>query len=67
MSEVEREYIKSVDDTILKASGKTLKKLQELDIETQLHSNSFYDAYATYKEHKKENAPSTTNTPRKNK
>ena len=67
MSEVEREYIKSVDDTILKASGKTLKKLQELDIETQLHSNTFYDAYATHKEHKKENASSTTPTPRKNK
>lgn len=67
MSEVEREYIKSVDDTILKASGKTLKKLQELDIETQLHSNTFYDAYVTHKEHKKENAPSTTHTPRKNK
>lgn len=67
MSEVEREYIKSVDDTILKASGKTLKKLQELDIQTQLHSNTFYDAFATHKKHKKENAPSTTNTPRKNK
>ena len=67
MSEVERDYIKSVDDTILKASGKTLKKLQELDIENQLHSNTFYDAYATSKEHKKENAPSTTHTNRKNK
>jgi len=67
MSEVEREYIKSVDDTILKASGKTLKKLQELDIQTQLHSNTFYDAFATHKEHKKVNAPSTTYTPRKNK
>ncbi len=67
MSEVEREYIQSVDDEILKASGKTLKKLQELDIETQLHSNTFYDAYAIHKEHKKENAPSTSNPPRKNK
>jgi len=67
MSEVEREYIKSVDDTILKASGKTLKKLQELDIQTQLHSNTFYDAFATHKEHKKENVPSTTHTPCKNK
>ena len=67
MSEVEREYIKSVDDVILKASGKTLKKLQELDIETQLHSNTFYDVYAIHKEHKKENAPSNTNTTRKNK
>jgi len=67
MSEVEREYIKSVDDTILKASGKTLKKLQAIDIENQLHSNTFYDAYATHKEHKKENAPSTTHSNRKNK
>ena len=67
MSEVEREYIKSVDDAILKASGKTLKKLQELDIETQLQSNTFYDAYAIHKEHKKENVPSTTHAPHKNK
>ena len=67
MSEVEREYIKSVDDAILKASGKTLKKLQELDIETQLHSTTFYDAYATHKEPKKENASSTTHASRKNK
>ena len=67
MSEVEREYIKSVDDTILKASGEKLKKLQELDVQTQLHSNTFYDAYAIHKEHKKEDAPSTTSTPHKNK
>jgi hypothetical protein len=66
MSEVEREYIKSVDDTILTASGKALKKLQELDIKTQLYSNTFYDAYAIHKEHKKEKVPST-NTTRKNK
>lgn len=67
MSEAEREYIKTVDDTILKASGKTLKKLQELDIETQLHSNTFYDAYAIHKEHKKENAPSSHHPSSKNK
>lgn len=47
MSNVEREYLKSVDDTILQASGEDLKKLQELDLQTQLHVNSFYDAYAT--------------------
>ena len=47
MTQVEREYMKSVDDAILKASGEDLKKLQELDLKTQLNGNSFYDAYAT--------------------
>ena len=67
MSSVEREYIKNVDELILKASGKTLKKLQELDIKTQLHANTFYDAYSFQEEPKKEKIPSTTKSPRKNK
>ena len=67
MSSVEREYIKSVDEVILKASGKTLKKLQELDIKTQLHANTFYDAYSFQEEPKKEKIPSATKSPRKNK
>ncbi len=50
MSIVEREYIKSVDDVILKASGKTLKKLQELDMKTQLQVDTFYDAYSSFHE-----------------
>lgn len=67
MSQVEREYIKSVDDAILKASGEDLKKLQELDLQTQLHVNSFYDAYATqHDEPKQQNVASTTH-PKKNK
>ena len=53
MLTVEREYIKSVDEEILKASGKTLKKLQELDMKTQLHANTFYDAYSSYHEEPK--------------
>jgi len=68
MSIVEREYIKSVDDVILKASGKTLKKLQELDMKTQLHTNTFYDAYSSFREEpKKEKIPSVTKPFRKNK
>jgi hypothetical protein len=68
MSTVEREYIKSVDDEILKASGKTLKKLQELDMKTQLHANTFYDAYSSFREEpKKEKIPSATKPFRKNK
>ena len=68
MSTVEREYIKSVDDAILSASGETLKKLQELDLKTQLHANTFYDAYSSYREEpKKEKIPSATKSSRKNK
>ena len=47
MSYAERQYNKSVDDLILKASGEDLKRLQELDMKTQLQTNSFYDAYST--------------------
>ena len=68
MSSVEREYIKSVDEIILKASGENLKKLQELDMKTQLHTNTFYDAYSSHpNEPKKENLPPTTKSSRKNK
>ena len=66
MSTVEREYIRSVDEVILNASGKTLKKLQELDMKTQLHANTFYDAYSIFHEElKKEKIPSSTKHSRK--
>ncbi len=66
MSTVEREYIRSVDEVILNASGKTLKKLQELDMKTQLHANTFYDAYSIFhEESKKEKIPSSTKHSRK--
>ena len=68
MSTVEREYIKSIDEAILSASGETLKKLQELDLKTQLHANTFYDAYSSYHEEpKKEKIQSSTKSSRKNK
>ena len=68
MSAEEREFFKSVDDVILKASGKTLKKLQELDMRTQLHVDTFYDAYSSFHEApKKEKIPSVTKPFRKNK
>jgi len=67
MSTVEREYIKSVDEEILKASGGVLKKLQALDMKTQLHANTFYDAYSSiHKEPKKEKIASSTKSSRKN-
>ena len=68
MSQVEREYIKSVDDAILNASGKTLKKLQELDLKTQLQVNSFYDAFATqHDKPKHQNVASTIHKKNKSK
>ena len=67
MSSIEREYTKSIDEIILKASGETLKKLQELDIKTQLHANTFYDAYSIREEPKKEKIPSASKSSRKNK
>ena len=49
MSDVEGDYIKAVDEKILSASEKTLKKLQKLDMQTQLKELTFYDAYANSK------------------
>ena len=67
MSTVEREYIKHVDEEILNASGDSLKKLQELDMKTQLQENTFYDAYSSFKEEsKKEKITSSTKSSRKN-
>ena len=46
MSDVERDFIKSLDKKILSASQEDLKRLQELDVKTQLEEMTFYDAYA---------------------
>ncbi len=67
MSQVEREYIKSVDDAILHASGKELKKLQELDLKTQLLGNSFYDTYANQHAEPKQHNVASPATHKKNK
>ena len=45
MTDVERDFIKSVDKKILNASQEDLKKLQELDVKNQLKEMTFYDAY----------------------
>ncbi|MFB5603074.1 MAG: hypothetical protein ACE5SV_05165 [Candidatus Nitrosomaritimum aestuariumsis] len=34
-----------LDKLVMDASGDELKKIQELDLETQLDGTSFYDAY----------------------
>jgi len=61
MFEVERQYMKAIDEKILSASGKELKKLQELDLGSQLDGTSFYEVYVSKKQNKeKENFPFTT-------
>ena len=45
MNPAERELMKSLDDIVLNASKKELKKIQEIDLKTQLEGSSFYDAY----------------------
>lgn len=45
MNKAERELLDKLDELVINASGDELKKIQELDLETQLNGNSFYDVY----------------------
>ncbi len=45
MNKAERKLLDKLDELVIHASGDELKKIQELDLETQLNGNSFYDAY----------------------
>ena len=45
MNQAERELLDKLDTLVMNASGDELKKIQELDLETQLDGTSFYDAY----------------------
>jgi hypothetical protein len=46
MTPAERKYAKQVDEQILNASGDELRRLQELDHQTQLKGESFYEVLA---------------------
>ena len=67
MSDVERDFIAEVDEKILNASQKSLKKLQKLDIETQLKELTFYDAFANSKQSDKKESVSSPKIFRKSK
>ena len=67
MSDVEGDFIKAVDEKILTASQKSLKKLQKLDIETQLNGMTFYDAFANSKQSDKKESASSPKIFRKSK
>ena len=57
MSSAERKFMKQVDSFILNASKEDLKKIQQLDAQTQLEGISFYDVFTTSKPQKTENFP----------
>jgi len=41
----EREHLKKLDDLVLNSSSEELKKIQEIDHQTQMEGLSFYDVY----------------------
>jgi len=41
----ERELLEKLDNLVLTASGDELRKIQEIDIQTQMDGLSFYDAF----------------------
>lgn len=45
MTPKEREHLKKLDDLVLNASSEKLKKIQEIDHQTQMEGLSFYDVY----------------------
>ncbi|MFB5609325.1 MAG: hypothetical protein ACE5R5_02005 [Nitrosarchaeum sp.] len=45
MNQSERELLEKLDNLVLTASGDELRKIQEIDIQTQMDGLSFYDAF----------------------
>ncbi len=45
MTPAERKHLQKLDDLVLNASPENLKKIQEIDHQTQMEGLSFYDVY----------------------
>ncbi|MBI5860048.1 MAG: hypothetical protein HZB73_05080 [Nitrosarchaeum sp.] len=45
MTPAERQLLEKLDNLVLTASGDELRKIQEIDIQTQMNGVSFYDAF----------------------
>ena len=45
MTPAERQLLEKLDNLVLTASGDKLRKIQELDIQTQMNGLSFYDEF----------------------
>ncbi len=53
MNSAERKLLDKLDKLVTESSGEELKKIQEIDLRTQMDGQSFYDAYV--------NSPNLTN------
>ena len=45
MNSTERKLLDKLDKLVLESSGDELKKIQEMDLQTQMGGRSFYDEY----------------------
>jgi hypothetical protein len=45
MTPAERKLLDKLDQLVMESSGEELKKIQELDLLTQMDGRSFYDEY----------------------
>ena len=45
MNSIERNHLDNLDELILNASPEELKKIQEIDYQTQMDGESFYHIY----------------------
>jgi hypothetical protein len=45
MNPSERELLEKLDNMVLTASADELRKIQEIDLQTQLNGESFYDTF----------------------
>jgi hypothetical protein len=45
MTPSERQLLEKLDNLVLTASGDELRKIQEIDIQTQMNGMSFYDVF----------------------
>ncbi len=60
MSLAERKFMKALDEMILNASESELKKIQELDLKTQMDGSNIYDIISR---HDKKSAMPSNNPP----
>ena len=45
LTPIERKLLDKLDKLVMESSGEDLKKIQEVDLQTQMDGRSFYDAY----------------------
>lgn len=65
MNPKERELLDKLDQLVLKSSDEDLKKIQEMDLETQLNGKSFYDEYLNSHTLVNQTIKQETNEPKK--